>query len=480
MGWNFDNSYASLPNIFFTQINPTKVKKPKLIKLNESLAKTLGLDSKELKSEIGVAVLAGNEIPQDAKPLAQAYAGHQFGTFRMLGDGRTILLGEQITPDGKRYDIHLKGAGITPYSRGLDGRAALGPMLREYIISEAMYALKIPTTRSLAVVETGEMIQREAPLKGAILTRVASSHIRVATFQYAANFCQVDDLRKLADYTIQRHYPEIAQSDQPYIDFLKEVIKRQASLISKWQLVGFIHGVMNTDNMTISGETIDYGPCAFMDTYNPETVYSSIDTHGRYAYENQPSIGGWNLARFAESLIPLLDENEEKAIEIAQEEITKYSSLYKSNYIAGMRGKLGLFNGKEEDEAIINELLQLMESYKQDYTETFISLTTKNLNTPFFKSKDVQQWLEKWEKRKAMQNEREDESISLMKQHNPIIIPRNLYVEQALEAAEREDYSIMDSLLKALENPFDYSKLDNKFCQVPPQPEIPYRTYCGT
>lgn len=481
MGWNFDNSYVRLPNSFFVQINPTPVKKPKLIKLNESVAKDLGLETDMLKSEKGVAVLAGNEIPQNSIPIAQSYAGHQFGHFTMLGDGRAILLGEQITPDRRRFDIQLKGAGITPFSRNGDGRAALGPMLREYMISEAMYALNIPTTRSLAVVETGEVVYREKKLKGAILTRVASSHIRIGTFQYAANFCHVEELRKLADYAIARHYPEIAQSVNPYVYFLREVIKRQASLISKWQLVGFIHGVMNTDNMTISGETIDYGPCAFMDTYNPETVFSSIDLHGRYAYGNQPSIGAWNLARFAESLIPILDENEEKAIELAQNEIEQYPNIYNEYFLSGMRKKLGLFDEQPEDKSIVEELLQLMENYKQDFTNTFICLTTKNFEDKFFQSTPFKEWLEKWEKRKEKQKEDEAESIRLMKNHNPIIIPRNYHVEKALEAAvEREDYSNMDELLKALEHPFDYNQLSSEFCQVPPNFEIPYRTFCGT
>jgi uncharacterized protein YdiU (UPF0061 family) len=339
-GWNFDNSYARLPKLFFTSLNPTPVRSPKLIFLNKPLAASLGLNAKSLKSEDGAAVLAGIQIPEGASPLAQAYAGHQFGHFTKLGDGRAILLGEQITPQGERFDIQLKGSGRTPYSRGGDGRAALGPMLREYIISEAMYALGIPTTRSLAVVTTGESIFRETELPGAILTRVASSHLRVGTFQYVANWGTVEELRTLADYTISRHYPEIEADENRYLSLLQEVIKRQAALISKWQLVGFIHGVMNTDNMTISGETIDYGPCAFMDTYDPATVFSSIDIQGRYSYGNQPYIGGWNLARFAETLLPLLHEDEKQAVNLAQDAISNYSELYRRNWLAGMRAKL--------------------------------------------------------------------------------------------------------------------------------------------
>ena len=311
-------------NHSFPSTNPTPVRSPKLIILNHQLAASLGLNAEALQSEDGVAMFAGNRIPEGASPLAQAYAGHQFGHFNMLGDGRAVLLGEQITPEGKRVDIQLKGPGRTPYSRGGDGRAALGPMLREYIISEAMHALGIPTTRSLAVVTTGEAVIREDELPGAILTRVAASHLRVGTFQYVAKWGTVEELRILADYTLKRHFPDVEADENPYLSLLQEVIKRQAELIAKWQLVGFIHGVMNTDNMAISGETIDYGPCAFMDVYDPATVFSSIDRQGRYAYGNQPSIAGWNLARFAETLLPLLDDNQEQAVELAQEQITQF------------------------------------------------------------------------------------------------------------------------------------------------------------
>ncbi len=299
IGWNLDNSYAKLPEFFYSNINPKPIDSPKLVILNDKLAEELGIAPQELKKNEGISVLAGNSVPKDSLPIAQAYAGHQFGYFTMLGDGRALLIGEQITPSNERLDIQLKGSGRTPYSRGGDGRAALGPMLREYIISEAMHALNIPTTRSLAVITTGESVIRDKILQGAILTRVAASHIRVGTYEYAAKFGTKDDLRALADYTIQRHFNNIIKDDNIYLSFLKEVIKRQALLISKWMLVGFIHGVMNTDNMTISGETIDYGPCAFMDTYDSNTVFSSIDTYGRYAYGNQPSMAEWNLSRFA-------------------------------------------------------------------------------------------------------------------------------------------------------------------------------------
>ncbi len=340
-GWNLDNSYARLPKMFFTRLDPTPVRSPKLIILNYPLATSLGLNVQALQSKDGVAVLAGNRIPEGALPLAQAYAGHQFGHFAMLGDGRALLLGEQITPRGERFDIQLKGSGRTPYSRGGDGRAALGPMLREYIISEAMHGLGIATTRSLAVVTTGESVIRETVLPGAMLTRVAASHLRVGTFQYVSKWGTIEDLRVLADYTLQRHFPDVEADDSRYLLLLREVIKRQAALIAKWQLVGFIHGVMNTDNMALSGETIDYGPCAFMDAYDPATVFSSIDSGGRYAYGNQPHIAGWNLARFAETLLPLLHSDQTQAIKLAQDAVSGFAELYHRNWLAGNASETG-------------------------------------------------------------------------------------------------------------------------------------------
>lgn len=482
IGWNFDNSYSHLPNPFFTLLNPTSVRSPKLAVLNHSLASALGLNSEALESNDCVEVLAGNQIPEGSLPLAQAYAGHQFGHFTMLGDGRALLLGEQITPEGKRFDIQFKGSGRTPYSRGGDGRAALGPMLREYIISEAMHALGIPTTRSLAVVTTGESVIRETKLPGAILTRVAASHIRVGTFQYVANWCTVDELQILADYTIQRHFQEIESKEEKYVEFLKEVIKRQASLIAKWQLVGFIHGVMNTDNMLISGETIDYGPCAFMDTYNPKTVFSSIDVHGRYAYGNQPHIAGWNLARFAEALLPLLHTDEEQAVKIAQEAISDFPELFQSNYLEGMRRKLGLFNEEAEDEALINELLSLMQKSGSDYTNTFRALTYGGIeNMPLIKTREFAQWQELWKARLERQQESEDSSKQLMRDSNPAVIPRNHRVEEALNSAVNEgDYSVMERLLQVLLNPFEHSSGQEEYCTLPEAPAQPYRTFCGT
>lgn len=481
VGWNLDNSYARLPQSFFSKVNLNPVRSPKLIIFNNQLATSLGLNVQALQSEAGIEVLAGNQIPEAAFPLAQAYAGHQFGHFNMLGDGRAMLLGEHIAPKGERVDIQLKGSGRTPYSRGGDGRAALGPMLREYIISEGMHALGIPTTRSLAVVTTGESIIRSTELPGAILTRVAASHVRVGTFQYVAAWGTLEELRTLADYTLKRHFPEVEANENRYLSLIQEVIKRQAALIAKWQLVGFIHGVMNTDNMTISGETIDYGPCAFMDAFDPATVFSSIDTQGRYAYGNQPYIAGWNLARFAESLLSLLHDDEEKAVELAQDKISEFPELYRSNWLAGMREKLGIFNEEAQDEELINDLLGMMEKYRADYTNTFRALTFDTLeDTELFKSKEFVKWHELWQTRLSRQQESKASSQQLMKNSNPALIPRNHRVEAALEAAvERGDTSVMEQLLEVLSNPYAHSAEQAEYATVPTC-TIPYRTFCGT
>ncbi|MGH0507851.1 protein adenylyltransferase SelO [Bacillus paranthracis] len=483
-GWNLDHSYTTLPQSFYTEIPPTPVSSPELVKLNHSLAISLGFNPEELKKEAEIAIFAGNALPEGARPLAQAYAGHQFGHFNMLGDGRALLIGEQMTPSGKRFDIQLKGSGPTPYSRRGDGRAALGPMLREYIISEAMYALDIPTTRSLAVVTTGEPTYRETKLPGAILTRVASSHIRVGTFQYAAARGSIEDLQSLADYTIKRHYPEIEDHENRYTALLQEVIKRQASLIAKWQLVGFIHGVMNTDNITISGETIDYGPCAFMDNYDQGTVFSSIDTQGRYAYGNQPYMAAWDLARLAESLIPILHEDEEEALKIAQDEISKFSVQYENQWFLGMKKKLGLFSNEEQeqDQSLIEQLLKMMEKFKADYTNTFRSLTLNTLeNTPLFDSPEFKEWYKLWQSRLEKQDESKENAYEMMKNNNPSIIPRNHRVEEALEAAVTNgDYSVMEKLLEALANPYAYSTDQEEYCLPPAPTNRPYRTFCGT
>lgn len=481
IGWNLDNSYLNLPKVFFSKINLNPVSSPQLIILNDTLAKELGLDSNYLKTEECVKILSGSETIQDGAFIAQAYAGHQFGHFTMLGDGRALLIGEQITPSGKRYDIQLKGSGKTPYSRGGDGRAVLGPMIREYIISEAMYNLKIPTTRSLAVVKTGETVIRETVKEGAILTRVASSHIRFGTFQYISQWGNKEQLKELADYSIKRHYPYIEDDENKYINFLKEVIKAQASLVSKWQCIGFIHGVMNTDNMTISGETIDYGPCAFMDTYNPDTVFSSIDVYGRYAYKNQPKMLGWNLCRFAESLLPLLDEDQNEAINIAQEAISDYDEIYYNNWISIMRSKLGIFNKEELDKAIIEDLLSMMEKYNEDYTNTFVSLTTKNnMDKGMFISDEFKNWYDSWQERLKRQQNSSEEVNKLMKESNPYVIPRNHRVEEAIEAADKGDLSVMMKLLDVLSRPYDYSNNQDDYTMLPKPSSCPYKTYCGT
>ena len=477
-----DNSYTKLPNIFFTEQNPSQVPLPELVVLNYSLAEELGIDIELLESDRAVDILSGNKVTKGTVPIAQAYAGHQFGYFTMLGDGRAILLGEHITPHGERVDIQLKGSGRTPYSRGGDGKAALGPMLREYIISEAMYGLGIPTTRSLAVVTTGEPVFREETLLGAVLTRVAESHIRVGTFQFASKYGELEELKALADYTIERHYKELVKKENRYLLFLKAVIKRQAELISKWQLVGFIHGVMNTDNMTISGETIDYGPCAFMDTYSASTVFSSIDVNGRYAYGNQPNIGGWNLSRFAETLLPLLHENRNDAINLAQEAISNFSKVYMECWLGGMRGKLGLFNEEETDQYLIEGLLSTMEKYEADYTNTFRALSSGNVNeTGMVGKEEFDRWYELWQQRLLRQQQSKEEVIELMKRSNPTVIPRNHKVEEALEhAVKYGDFSFMEKLLKVLKNPYDYTLGNNEYTKLPENKNTCYRTFCGT
>lgn len=481
-GWNLDNSYARLPESLFTRMNPTPVGSPKLIILNEPLAAALGLNVEALQSEDGIAVLAGNQIPEGALPLAQAYAGHQFGHFNLLGDGRALLLGEQITPLGERVDVQLKGSGQTPYSRRGDGRAGLGPMLREYIISEAMHGLGIATTRSLAVVTTGETIIRETDQPGAILTRVAASHLRVGTFQFVSQWGTAQDIRDLADYTLQRHYPDVDAAENRYLSLLQEVIKRQAVLIAQWQLVGFIHGVMNTDNMAISGETIDYGPCAFMDAYDPATVFSSIDSHGRYAYGNQPQIAAWNLARFAETLLPLLHDDEAQAIKLAEAAIANFAELFHRNWFAGMRAKLGIFNEEEQDIPLVEDLIRMMQKHRADYTNTFLALTFDTAkDTTLFETEEFVQWHELWQARLGRQQESKAESHQLMRSSNPALIPRNHRVEAALEAAvEQGDYSVMERLLDALSSPYAHSLEQADYSTLPEQSIRPYRTFCGT
>ncbi len=481
-GWNLDYSYLQLPGAFYTRLNPTPVSAPKLVLFNEQLALALGLDVYSLRGEEGAAIFSGNRLPEGAQPLAQAYAGHQFGHFTILGDGRAHLLGEQITPRGERFDIQFKGSGQTPYSRRGDGRAVLGPMLREYIISEAIHGLGIPTTRSLAVVTTGEPVIRETAVPGAILTRVAASHLRVGTFEFAARRRPADELKSLADYTIQRHFPGVETSENPYLGLLQEVIKKQARLIARWQQVGFIHGVMNTDNMALSGETIDFGPCAFMDTYSLDTVFSSIDYQGRYAYGNQPYMGAWNLARFAETLLPLLHPETSQAVTLAQEALADYSPIYQRQWLDGMVAKLGLFNRETGDESLVNELLKMMQEYGADYTNTFLTLTFEEPgNTPMSDTKEYRGWLEKWQARRARQKRSMADSQRLMRDKNPAVIPRNHQVEAALEAAEKKnDFSPLHHLLAVLEKPYAHAPEQAEYAAPPEPTGRSYQTYCGT
>ena len=480
-GFNFDNSYINLPKEFYSHVNLKPVKSPKLVILNNNLASSLGLSLEFLKSPKGISILSGNTKADDGAYISQAYAGHQFGHFTMLGDGRALLIGEQITPSNQRFDIQLKGSGRTPFSRGGDGRAVLGPMLREYIISEAMHGLKIPTTRSLSVISTGEDVYRDEIKQGAILTRVASSHIRFGTFEFASYFLDKDKLKQLADYTIKRHFPFISDEQNKYVSLLEEVIKLQASLVAKWQCVGFIHGVLNTDNMSICGETIDYGPCAFMDTYDPKTVFSSIDTEGRYSYQNQVAMVSWNLCRFAETLLPLINDNEDKAIDIAQNCLAKFTDLAISNLILGMCSKIGIFEPDSNDESLLNDLLDMMKKYKEDYTNTFLALTFKDFpKSRMFVTDEFSVWYKKYQDRIKSQGKSKEEVFNLMKNSNPAVIHRNHRVEEALAAAENGDFSVMNNLLKALANPFEHSDFQKEYSKPAPKSQCDYKTYCGT
>lgn len=481
-GWHFDNSYARLPAAFHVRMNPAPVRTPKLMVFNEALAQSLGLNPEALKGGEGAAIFAGNTIPAGAEPLAQAYAGHQFGHFTMLGDGRAILLGEQVTPQGERVDIQFKGSGRTPFSRNGDGRAALGPMLREYIISEALHALGIPTTRSLAVVTTGEPVFRETPLEGAILTRTAASHIRVGTFEYAAARGNPDDLRALAEYTLRRHFPDLAAAENPYLALLEAVMERQAALVARWLLVGFIHGVMNTDNMALGGETIDYGPCAFMDAYDPDTVFSSIDHHGRYAYGRQPQIAQWNLARLAETLLPLIHEDHQEAVSMATRAVTGFPDTFRQYWRAGMRAKLGLSNHEADDGALVEDLLGCMHRHKADFTNTFRDLASGSRPAAsVFQAPDFQQWFARWQARLKRQPDAGKAFRQLMSTHNPAVIPRNHRVEEALAAAvERADLSVMERLLDVLARPYDDPPEEGGYHLPAPPSAEPYRTFCGT
>jgi uncharacterized protein YdiU (UPF0061 family) len=479
--FNFDNTYVHLPKTFYSKLSPVPAPKPEMVILNAPLATDMGLDFSSMSPDAQVALFAGNRIPDGAESLAQAYAGHQFGHFTMLGDGRAILLGEHLTPTGQRLDVQFKGSGRTPYSRGGDGRAAIGPMLREYLISEAMHALNVPTTRSLAVVTSGETVHRETDLPGAILTRIASSHIRVGTFQYAAMQQDNGILESLVDYTIERHYPSIGEEKNKPLSLLEAVMEKQADLITQWMRVGFIHGVMNTDNVALSGETIDYGPCAFMDAYDPGTVFSSIDHRGRYAYANQPNIAQWNLARFAETLLPILDNDTEKATEMAEEALHGFEALYKDKWFAMMRSKLGLFGDRTENESLVTDLLEWMHEVGADYINTFRDLTEDELpqGEPYDK-KTFKEWHTRWQAQLSQATEPLDDSVSLMCANNPSVIPRNHKVEQVLDAATNGDIQPLEDLLAALQEPYK-NRTDLKPYQSPPKPEEKvHQTFCGT
>ena len=479
VGWRLDNTYTRLPGVLFAHAEPARVREPRVTVLNHRLAGELGLDLGALSADVAAALFAGQTLPSGFQPIAQAYAGHQFGGFTMLGDGRAILLGEHRTPSGQLVDIQLKGSGRTQFSRGGDGRAALGPMLREYIISEAMAALGIPTTRSLAVVTTGEPVYRASPLPGAILTRVASSHIRVGTFEYAARKDEAT-LRALADYAIDRHYPELVDAPRKYLEFFRAVADRQAALVARWQLVGFVHGVMNTDNVAVSGETIDYGPCAFMDVYHADTVFSSIDHAGRYAYGNQPNITQWNLARFAETLLPLMDTDPEKAVAAAMEVLEDFPTRFERNWLAGMRKKLGLLTDEADDAEMITSLLGWMQRSRADFTNTFRDLSEGRLDGERYREPDFQTWYAGWQQRLGRDSKPPAAAYAVMRTVNPAVIPRNHRVEAALSAVEnRGDLSVLHQLLAVLASPYE-TGADSVQYREPPPDGCAYRTYCGT
>ncbi|WP_375414054.1 YdiU family protein [uncultured Bradyrhizobium sp.] len=486
----FDNTYAALPNGFFARVAPTPVMSPRLVRLNRPLALHLGLDPEWLAGSEGVETLAGKRVPEGADPIAMAYAGHQFGHFvPQLGDGRAILLGEVIDADGVRRDIQLKGSGPTPFSRRGDGRAALGPVLREYIVSEAMAALGIPTTRSLAAVVTGENVVRETLLPGAVLTRVASSHIRVGTFQYFAARSDVAGVRRLADHVIARHYPEVAGAEHPHRALLDVVIARQAGLVARWLLVGFIHGVMNTDNTSVSGETIDYGPCAFMDSYDPATVFSSIDEQGRYAYGNQPRIALWNLTRFAECLLPLLSGDQEKAIAEAQSALGEFADKFDNAYYAGLRRKLGLFTARDDDPKLAGDLLKAMADNEADFTLTFRRLSDAALGPEgdaavgqlFADPAAFDAWAVRWRQRTSDELQDAPARQAAMRAVNPAFIPRNHRVEAVIEAAvNRNDFTPFEELVTVLAKPYEDQPAFIRYAEPPLPGERVLQTFCGT
>ena len=491
---NLEHSYADQLADFFASVSPAPAPKPSLLQFNKTLACELGLDQQELTPEVLSHVFSGNELPRDAQPIAQVYAGHQFGNFvPQLGDGRALLLGELIDQQGNRRDIALKGSGRTPFSRGGDGKAAVGPVLREYLIGEAMHALGIPTTRALAAVATGARVMRERPLPGAVLTRVAASHVRVGTFQYFAARRQVEHLRKLADYVIQRHYPEASESENPYLALLQGVADRQAALVARWMLVGFIHGVMNTDNMAISGETIDYGPCAFMESYHPETVFSSIDHAGRYAYINQPSVALWNLARFAETLLPLLSEKDsDDTLAEATAVLETFMPAFQRHWYIGAKAKLGLANPNEPESVsdseheLVDDWLGLLTTNEVDYTLAWRQLAdaadgTVSKLTPLFTEHDqLNAWLERW--RRLHNGVPASQIASAIRAANPLYIPRNHLVEEALAAASEDaDLAPFESLLEVVQQPFDEKPECTRYAMpAPTEFTTEYQTFCGT
>lgn len=481
MSWNFNNSYTRLPEHFYTRQSPIKVSDAHVVMINYALGQELGLSLQNCSEDELAQIFAGNILPEGADPISQAYAGHQFGYFTNLGDGRAHLLGEHRTPDNRAFDVQLKGSGQTPYGLRGDGRAALGPMLREYLLSEAIHALGIPTTRSLAVVTTGEPVYRETVLQGAILTRIAASHLRIGTFEYLSANNDLAGLRTLADYAIDRHYPHVKEADNPYLHLLNAVIEKQADLITHWMRVGFIHGVMNTDNMAISGETIDYGPCAFMDYYDPLTVFSAIDEKSRYCYVNQPGITQWNLARFAETLLPLLDEQLDKAIELAKEAVANFTPIYEEKWFNMMRAKLGLFGKQDKDSELITALLDWMHYNNADYTNTFRALNQEEKPSgSVYDERAFQVWYDHWQLRLKQNEEPLHASLELMQANNPVVIPRNHKVNQALAAAENSDLKPFNELLDVLQEPY-LNRTGIEAYQNPPTPsERVHQTFCGT
>jgi uncharacterized protein YdiU (UPF0061 family) len=492
-----ENSYAALPDRFFARVSPHPVAAPRLIKLNEGLAAELGLDLAALPEQTWAAIFAGNLLPSGAEPIAMAYAGHQFGHFvPQLGDGRAILLGELLDRTGVRRDLQLKGSGRTPFSRSGDGRAALGPVLREFLVSEAMHALGIPATRTLAAVTTGEAVFRETELPGAILTRVAASHVRVGTFQFFAARGDLEGVKRLADYVIDRHYPELKSAQRPYLELLRSVIARQSKLIAAWMHVGFIHGVMNTDNMTVSGETIDFGPCAFMDAYDPATVFSSIDAQGRYAYANQPPAAQWNLARLAETLLPLIDTDGGRAVELANEALGGFSGWFDEHWISGMRAKLGLMTSEQGDLDLARAWLDLMERNHCDYTLTFRRLCAAAENTAAGAANggadaamralcdrpdDFDEWAVRWRQRLAREPRTGAQRAASMQRVNPAYIPRNHRIAQAISAAvDRQDFGPFEELMRVLRRPYEDQTNFETYERAPLPAERVLQTFCGT